>query len=56
MRSAAAAIGPASASMACSLRCALSEKFSLMRVMRSIVCRPSIAANYRRHVIRQTHR
>ena len=35
MRSAAAAMGRASASMACSLRCADSEKFSLMRVMRS---------------------
>src|SRR5688572_29878413 len=35
MRSAPCAIGPASASMACSLRWADSEKFSLMRVMRS---------------------
>src|SRR6185436_9928828 len=35
MRSAAAAIGPANASIDCSLRCADSEKFSLMRVMRS---------------------
>src|SRR5690349_10196395 len=37
MRSAAAAIGPASASIDCNLRCADSEKFSLMRATRSML-------------------